>query len=119
MSLKRQLQFKYQNLVNAFKSLSLPTWMTGVSSRATLSVLVLLLGSAYILQTNAAATRGYEMANLEQKISSLEFDIQKVNVAVSKNSSLAVLEEKISNTKMVAVGTVKHLNVSGGEMALR
>lgn len=119
MSFKRQLQFKYQNFINAIRTITLPSWMTGVSSRATLSILVLLLGSAYIFQTNSAATRGYEMASLEKQIASLDSDIQKINVAVAKESSLSVLDVKLKNTQMVAVGTVKHLNVSGGEMALR
>jgi len=119
MSLKRQLQFKYQNFVNALKSFSLPGWMTGVACRATLSAVVLLLGSAYVFQTSSAATRGYEMANLERQMASLETDMQKINVAVAKASSLTVLDAKLKDSKMVAVSTVKHLNVNSGEMALR
>ena len=119
MSLKRQLQFKYQNFLNALKTLALPGWMTGVGSRATLSVIVLLLGSAYVFQTSSAATRGYEMANLERQMASLETDMQKITVAVAKASSLTVLDAKLKDSKMVVVSTVKHLNVNSGEMALR
>lgn len=119
MSFRRQLQFKYQNLLNAFKSLSLPTWMNSVASRVVLSGLVLLLGSAYIFQTSAAATRGYEMASLEKQMSNLEADIQKVSVAIAKESSLAALDVKLENTKMVAVSGVKFINTNSGEMALR
>ncbi len=119
MSLKRQLQFKYQNFINALQSLSLPGWMTGAVSRSTLLALILLLGGAYIFQTNSAATRGYEMANLEKQIAGLESDIQKVNVAVAKESSLAALDAKLKNTKMVAVSEVKFLNINSNEIALR
>jgi hypothetical protein len=117
MSFKRQLQFKYQNFVNFLKSLSLPEWMTGVAVRATLSVLVMGLSMAYILQTSSAAIRGYEMASLEEQITGLETDIQKVGVETAKYSSLAILQTQLKDTKMVAAGAVKHLTVSGNEMA--
>ena len=119
MSFKRQLQFKYQNFINAMQSLSLPLWMTGVVCRATLSVAVVLLGFAYVFQTSTAATRGYEMANLEKKIASLEGEIQKINVLVAKANSLSVIDAKLKDTKMVAITSIKHLNVNNIEMALR
>ena len=119
MSFKRQLQFKYQNFINAIQSLSLPVWMTGVACRASLSIAVFLLGSAYVFQTSSAATRGYEMAKLEKQIASLESEIQKTNVAVAKANSLSVIDAKLKDTKMVAVTSVKYLNVNNGEMAFR
>jgi len=93
--------------------------MNGVVCRATLSVAVILLGSAYVFQTSSAATRGYEMANLEKQIASLEAEIQKTNVLVAKANSLSVIDAKLQDTKMVAITSIKHLNVNNGEMALR
>jgi len=119
MSLKRQLQYKYHNFIQGLKSLALPEWMTGASARLVLSTVVVLLGSAYVFQTSAAATRGYEMASLEKQMAGLETEIQKIEVDVAKNSSLIAISSRLPETKMVELGQVKYFTPLNNEMAKR
>lgn len=119
MSLKRQLQYKYHNLIQGMKSLALPEWMTGTAVRLILSSVVVLFGSAYVFQTSAAATRGYEMASLEKQMASLETEIQKIEVEVAKSSSLAAISARLVETKMAELGPVKFFTPFGNEMAKR
>ena len=119
MSIKRQLQSHYKNLINSVQSIELPGWFVSLPVRIGLMAVVLILGVAYIARVTNAATTGYQINNLEKQINSLSQDIQKLEIKVAENCALSNIQNRLAATNMIAVSKVNYLSAIPTVMARR
>lgn len=117
MSLKRQIQFKYKNFIASLRSFSLPKWMFSKSTRIILSLLVVIFGVAYVLNTSSSATSGFAMHKLEKEVEALQIEVQKLQVEVASNSSIGNIEFRLTKLNMVPAGNIKYLSVKNTAVA--
>lgn len=111
MTIKRQIQYKYMNFVNAFRFLSLPKWIDGKAIRFVLVGIIVVVGGAYIFKTTSSTTSGYELHKLETQTLALEQDIEKTNIQIAENSSLSNIESRLAKMDMVAASGIKYMAV--------
>ena len=119
MSIKRQIQSHYKNLLNSIHSIELPAWLTSLPLRVGLAMIVVMLSLAYVTQVSDAATTGYQINDLEKRVSNLSEEIQGLEIKVAYNSTLSSIQTRLSSTNMIAVTKVNYLSVSGAAMARR
>lgn len=119
MSLKRQLENQYRNLMYSLKTMAMPVWLDAIWVKATLLSVVVLFGFMYLVQTNNTATSGYEIHNLEKQLSILDTDVQKIEIAIASESAMPNIQKRLQGTNMVGVEKIFHLSVVGAEVAMR
>ena len=110
MSLKRQLQYKYQNLISGIRYVSLPKWIDSFAIRLIFLGFLLIFGTAYIIKTASSATSGYEFTKLEKQVAAMENDIQKVQIEIADNSSIKNVQSRLVKMNMVAANGFKYLS---------
>lgn len=117
MSIKRQIQSKYRNLVHALETISVPQWLTSRTTRVSLLAVIFLFSIAYIVNTTSSATSGYQMHELEKKMSLLEVEVQKLQVEIADNSSMSSISSRLVKLNMAEVGSVKYLTIKNTPVA--
>ena len=108
MSLKRQIQHKYNNLLNSLQTIRLPLWVTSRATRVALFSIILFFSIAYIVNPTASATSGYKMHELEKQTALLETEVQKLQVEIADNSSMSSISSRLVKLNMVEIGSVKY-----------
>lgn len=109
MSIKRQIKFKYTNLVNSLQIIGLPSWATSRTARLALFSIIFFFSAAYIVKTTSAATSGYQVHDLEKQTAALENDVQKIQVEIADNSSIVNISSRLTKLNMVDATSVKYL----------
>ncbi|MEK7680984.1 MAG: hypothetical protein AAB348_02990 [Patescibacteria group bacterium] len=109
MSIKRQIQFKYQNFIKGIQCLSLPRWVDSLAIRVVVVAVLFVVGVAYIVKTASSATSGYEMTKLEKQVVALENDIQKVQIEIADSSSIKNVQSRLVKLNMVPANGFKYL----------
>ncbi|MFA7314451.1 MAG: hypothetical protein WC025_00785 [Candidatus Magasanikbacteria bacterium] len=89
------------------------------SFRVSVGIFILIFGVLYILKTTSVSTKGYMISDLERQVANLEYENRKMDVTVAKLKSMQSLQERISNTDLVAVANVDYLNILDGSVAVR
>lgn len=117
MSIKRQIQFKYQNLVHSLRTMRLPEWVDSKGLRVGLLAIIFLFSAAYIINTTSSATSGYQMRELEKKTEALENEVQKLQVEIADNSSMNSIQSRLAKLNMVDASGVKYLTVKNTAVA--
>ncbi len=117
MSIKRQLQFKYQNLLHSLQTISLPSWMTSRTARLAVLSVIFIFSIAYIINTAASATTGYQVNELEKQTATLQNDVQKLQIEIADNSSINNISSRLAKLNMVEVSNVKYLSVKNTAVA--
>jgi len=119
MSLKRQIQYQYSNLIQAFLSLEIPAWVNSKGIKMILIVIIVFSGLGYITKTASGASGGYEIHSLEAKVQNLEEEISKLNVEVAENSSLASISGRVEGKNLVPVQTISFYSHDDQQVAKR
>jgi cell division protein YceG involved in septum cleavage len=117
MSIKRQIQSKYRNMVHALQTISVPHWLTSTTTRLGLLSVIFLFGIAYIINTAASATSGYQMHELEKQTLSLETEVRKLEVEIADNSSMSSISSRLVKLNMVEASNIKYLAVKNTAVA--
>lgn len=78
--------------------------------------LILAVSVIYIAQVNGSATKGYHMRDLETRISSLQLENQKMEVAIAQSRSLETVSKKVPMLGLVQAPSPAY--VSGGVSAV-
>lgn len=81
--------------------------------------LALVIGGAYLMQINITATKGYEIRDLENKLSQLQEDNKKLNLAYIELQSMANILEEVPKLNLVATENVEIITSVGSVVALR
>ena len=82
-------------------------------------VLVALVGTVYLVQTNLTATEGYKIKDLEKKVAQLQNENTKLNLSYAELQSMDNLVKKSSALKLVPVGRVEVVNSLDTVVALK
>jgi hypothetical protein len=109
MSLKRQIQFKYQNLMHSLQTISVPAWLTSRTARLGLFSVIFIFSIAYIINTAASATTGYQVHELEKQTATLQTEVQKLQVEIADSSSINSISSRLVKLNMVEGNNVKYL----------
>lgn len=119
MSLKRRLQYQTNQFVKAVTDITVPTWMTGVGMRVTLSLCVVLFGVLYMAEISRAATGSYKLRDMENAVEQLNIEIQKLEVAVAEQGALVAVKSRVEKIGMAPAGVVKVVVHTGEMVATR
>lgn len=95
----------------------MPSWVDSKALRFVLVGLVVVMGTAYIISTTSSTASGYEMNKLEDRVASLQTDIQKTQIEIADYSSINSIQSRLATMKMVEAGGIKYLNASDITMA--
>ncbi|MEK7131204.1 MAG: hypothetical protein AAB797_00520 [Patescibacteria group bacterium] len=117
MSIKRQIQFKYQNMARSLRTISLPHWLSSKTARLGLFAIIFLFSTAYIIKTTASATSGYQMHELEKQTLSLETEVQKLQVEIADNSSMNNIQSRLVKLNMIEVTGIKYFTFKSTAVA--
>jgi len=118
MSLKRRVQYQYQNFAYALRTITLPTWATGTRARLTLMLVGAIFTTGYIFKISSTAISGYDLNTLENKTAVLQDDIRKLETQVAGFQSLQSIQSRAQATNMVAVEKINFLTISGDSVAV-
>ena len=117
MSIKRQIQFKCQNLARSLRTIRLPRWLTSRTVCLGLFSVIFIFSVAYIANTTSSATSGYQMRELEKQTQSLEVEVQKLEVEIADNSSMSGIFSRLAELNMVEAGNIKYLSAKNTVVA--
>ncbi len=93
-----------------------------VSSKVTQRVLIALIavvGVSYVAFLSTLSTRGYRMQELQNELSALKQDNQKLNREMVKLSSPQRIAAEMKNAGLVAVKNVRFVATDSGALAQR
>jgi len=71
--------------------------------------LVVFIGISYLIQINTLATKGYQIRELETKVTQLEKESKTMELQVLELQSMDNVKNKVSQLNMVDVGKVEYL----------
>lgn len=103
MSIKRQISYQYNNLIQAFLSLEVPAWVNSSAIKIALIIIFIFSGSGYIIKTVSSASGGYKIHSLETQVQVLENDIAKLRVEVAENSSLVAINIRLEGMRLIPI----------------
>lgn len=78
-----------------------------------------VFGIMYIVQMNSISTRGYEMSDLENQITLLEQENQKLEFQIASNKSMKSIQSRLVGKEFVAADTYQYGSLVGTVMAMR
>lgn len=106
-SSKREIKMQWRKrFLNS--SVSLAVFFVGI-----------LFGIMYIMQTNSISTKGYEMNELENKITLLEQENQKIQFHLASNKSMQSIQQRLAGTELVVADNFQYGSLVGTAMAMR
>ncbi|MFA6254691.1 MAG: hypothetical protein WC675_01505 [Patescibacteria group bacterium] len=74
-----------------------------------LAVLIAVCGVSYLVQINSLATRGYQIKELENKITDLNQEKADLELQTLSLQSMGTVQEKVSQLGLVAAGEPAYL----------
>ena len=90
-----------------------------VKIRISVLLMIFLFGFMYLCQVNKLSSKGYEFSSLENKISELEFENEKINVEMASCTSISNLKERLEDKKMVLINDIKYISILDNSIAQR
>ena len=96
---------------------AIPEWLKGRAARGIYLGILVLLVFAYVREVSAAATSGYEMRDLQNKVASLNEEIRGLDVQVAAANSLPVLEKRIANSGLTRADNITYMSAVGSVVA--
>lgn len=79
----------------------------------------IVFGIMYIVQTNSISTKGYEMSDLEEQITLLEQENQKLEFQIASNKSMKSIQSRLAGTELVVADSFQYGSLVGTAMAMR
>jgi len=74
---------------------------------------------SYLALNNGVSTKGFQIRSLERKISDLEDDRQKLDLAAVEGQSMGTIDGRIQSLGFVPVSKLDFVNTPGGAVAIR
>src|SRR3989344_5824814 len=75
-----------------------------------LAALIVVLGVSYLIQTNALATKGYQIKELENKVSDLRQEKSDLELVALSLQSMGSIKNKVNSLEMVSAGEAGYLS---------
>lgn len=107
--------------LNRKKGLGSVTMCFFCGTRGTIFVVVLtvLVGVAYLMQTNITATRGYQINDLQRQVTELQEQNEKLNLSYIQLQSMANIVNGASKSDLVPITRVEVISPMGSVVAMR
>ena len=80
-------------------------------------LLVVLFGAGYLMQINAASSKGYQIRDLEREISELKDQGERIELKVAKEQSVQAVETKVKEMGMVPTPSVDYVMAAVPQVA--
>ena len=87
--------------------------------RVCLSIFVVIFGVLHVINLSTMSTKGYDMTELQKKITILEREGQKLEFKIAKYSSIQSIQERLDSMDMVVAENVEYATIMGSTVALR
>ncbi|HTK59843.1 MAG TPA: hypothetical protein VL283_01425 [Candidatus Baltobacteraceae bacterium] len=81
------------------------------------TLLVALFGAGYLMQINAASTKGVEIRKLEGEISELKEQGERIELKVAKEQSVQAVETKVREMGMVPTPKIDYVMAAVPQVA--
>ncbi|MCX6740529.1 MAG: hypothetical protein NTZ49_04860 [Candidatus Parcubacteria bacterium] len=78
-----------------------------------LGILVFVCGIFYLWQINSLATKGYQIKELEEKVSDLKDNNKKLQVQITELRSVSRINEEVKRLNMQEVARIEYLSANG------
>lgn len=91
--------------------------LVGKPTAALFGLLVAVFGAGYLMQVNAASSKGYEIRALERRISELKEETERVELKVAQEQSVQAVEAKVREMGMVPTPKLDYLTVAAAQVA--
>lgn len=72
--------------------------------------LIIVMGVSYLVQINGLATKGYQISELEEKVTELKDYNSDLELETSRLQSMGSIKDKVVSLEMVEVDKVEYLN---------
>lgn len=82
-------------------------------------VVAVVMGMTYMMQTNGAATQGYQIKDLEKRSTELKKENETLNLQYIELQSMASVVNRVASLNLVAMGDIEVVNPAGSSVALR
>ncbi|HJV32523.1 MAG TPA: hypothetical protein VJ694_00695 [Patescibacteria group bacterium] len=80
-------------------------------------LLVAVFGAGYLMQINAASTKGYAIRDLEHEIADLKEQGERIELKVAKEQSVQAVETKVKEMGMVPTPDVEYVMATVPQVA--
>ncbi len=101
------------------KKAVLQRWFVSTACRTTLMVLVAIFGLLYLFEMNSVSATGYDIANLERQVTTLEQENQDLDVHIAHYRSMPSIQDRLASMNLVPVDSVQYVNAMGSIVARR
>ena len=81
------------------------------------TLLVAGFGAGYLMQINAASTKGMEIRKLESEISKLKEQGERIELKVAKEQSVQAVEAKVKEMGMVPTPKIEYVMAAAPQVA--
>lgn len=115
--IKYQINYFRRYVENITKGGAIPEWLKGRVARGIYLGILMILVFAYVREVSSAAASGYEMRDLQNRVSVLQEEIRGLDVQVAAGNSLPTLEKRIEGSGLTRVDNITYLNVVGSVVA--
>lgn len=119
MSIKLRVRYQLKNAINLFSSFQIPTVLTSIMAKLTVTSVVVILIGGYITQIGSLTTSGYEIAALEKQISSLNYETKRLNSELASHQSISSVQKRLNEISMKPVKEIKYLKAEDTSVAQR
>lgn len=123
MSWKRQIKYQLESYkrtaLGILHCMTLPSWLTARAARYAYLGIISIIVIAYICQTSNAAASGYEMRDLQNKVTQMREEIQKIEVDIAGYNSMPNLEKQVKSTGMSLAQNIRYISVPEPVVAKR
>ena len=110
MRLKRQLEYQTRHFLHFLFTLQLPEWLQSRQLKLGLTGAVMVMGLGYIFQTSSLSTSGYVIHEMENHVTELKVEQQKLEVAVASARSMASIQKRLPTLHLVPVTKMEHMS---------
>ncbi len=84
-----------------------------------LGTLLVASFAGYLVQVNAASSKGFQIRTLQEKISDLKQQVDKTELRVAQEQSVASVEQKVREMGMVPTDEVQYVSSGASVVAQR
>ncbi|MCF6276675.1 MAG: hypothetical protein L3J07_02380 [Candidatus Magasanikbacteria bacterium] len=94
-------------------------WFMTKTTRALLFCLIAFFGIMYLGSVNSVATKGYQIADLEKQLVSLERENDKLSFEISQYRSMHSIQDRLQELEMIPISKIDYVDVTAGVFARR
>ena len=93
--------------------------MVSTSFRVALVVLIGFFTVLDVIQTTTVSTKGYEISQLQQHITTLEQDTERLEYTIAKHRSMQSIQERLGGLGLVQVDNPQYVALTSQAVAQR